>query len=133
MHPVLEKGYYTNSFHIDVDSELTSLEKISLEGPYHRYCNGGSISYVELGEAPIGNTEGLMELLKCDVDSGTRYLGFNFPQDICNKCGESGVFDRCPNCKSKDILRIRRVSGYLEVLDYFVSGKKNEVANRRRN
>ncbi len=132
-HPVLEKGYYTNSFHIDVDSGLTSLEKITMEGPYHRYCNGGSITYVELGEAPIGNTEGLMELLSCAVDSGTRYLGFNFPQDICKKCGESGVFDKCPNCNSEDILRIRRVSGYLEILDYFVTGKKNEVSHRSRN
>ena len=133
IHPVLEKGYYTNSFHIDVDSGLTSIEKISVEGPYHRYCNGGSITYVELGEAPIGNVEGLMEMVECAVESGTRYLGFNFPQDICKSCGESGVFDVCPNCRSEDILRIRRVSGYLEVLDFFVSGKKNEVANRRRN
>lgn len=133
IHPVLEKGYYTNSFHMDVDSGMTSIEKISAEGPYHRFCNGGSITYVELGEAPLGNVEGLMELVTCAVESGTRYLGFNFPQDICRTCGESGVFDVCPNCRSEDIMRIRRVSGYLEVLDFFVTGKKHEVANRRRN
>ena len=53
--------------------------------------------------------------------------------DICKKCGESGVFDTCPVCNSDEITRIRRVSGYLEILDYFVEGKKNEVRERRRN
>ena len=132
-NPILEKGYYTNSFHVNVDSGLTALEKIAIEGSFHKYCNGGSISYVELGEAPIGNVEGLMEMLTCAHDSGTRYLGFNYPLDICKKCGESGVFDTCPVCNSDEITRIRRVSGYLEILDYFVEGKKNEVRERRRN
>ena len=30
----------------------------------------------------------------------------------------------CPKCKSKNITRIRRVSGYLEILDGFTKGKK---------
>ena len=39
----------------------------------------------------------------------------------------------CPKCKSKDITRIRRVSGYLEILDGFTKGKKAEEKNRRKN
>ncbi len=130
---LIEKGYYTNSFHIDVDSGLTALDKIRVEGPFHELCNGGCITYVEFGEAPLGNVEGLLELVDCAIESGTHYLGFNYPLDICNECGERGVFDRCPNCGCPSIKRIRRVSGYLEVLDYFVKGKKNEVNHRRRN
>ena len=129
----VNKGYYTNSFHVDVDSGLTALEKIRIEGPFHGFCNGGCITYVEFAEAPLENVEGLLELIDCAVESGVHYLGFNYPLDICNECGEKGVFDDCPQCGSRSIKRIRRVSGYLEVLDYFVNGKKNEVRHRRRN
>ncbi len=130
---IYEKGYLTNSFHVEVDSKLSAIKKLQLEGPFHKYANGGSISYVELGEAPLGNTEGLSELVEVAVESGVRYLGFNFPKDVCRGCGSTGLFDECPSCKSRNITRIRRVSGYLEILDGFTSGKKAEEANRKRN
>jgi ribonucleoside-triphosphate reductase (formate) len=130
---IFSKGYYTNSFHVGVEAGLPCYKKIQLEGLFHQYCNGGSITYVELKEAPLGNEEGLEELAKIAVKSGVHYLGFNFPKDICKVCGASGVFDVCPNCGSKEITRIRRVSGYLEVLDGFTSGKKHEEANRKGN
>lgn len=131
--PVMEKGYYTNSFHVDVDSGLPAKTKLKLEGPFHKHANGGSISYVELKEAPLGNYEGLDELLETAVESGVRYLGFNFPKDVCKECGASGTFDECPLCKSKSITRIRRVSGYLEIQDFFTSGKMHEAENRKAN
>ena len=130
---IFDQGFYTNSFHINVDSDVPAYRKIQLEGLFHELCNGGCISYVELKEAPIGNDEGLRELIEIAVKSGTHYLGFNFPRDVCDKCGTSGVFDQCPFCGSTDITRIRRVSGYLEVLDGFTEGKKNEVKRRREN
>ena len=77
--------------------------------------------------------KGLLEYVEHAIKSGVHYLGFNFPKDGCNGCGASGVFDECPVCKSKDITRIRRVSGYLEILDGFTKGKKNEEKNRRAN
>ena len=130
---IFSKGYYTNSFHIDVDSGLPVYKKIQMEGLFHELCNGGCITYVELGEAPLGNYEGLLEYVEVAIKSGTHYLGFNFPKDICDECGASGVFDTCPLCGSKQITRIRRVSGYLEILDGFTKGKKNEEKNRRKN
>lgn len=131
--PVLHKDYYTNSFHIDVDSKLPAYRKLELEGPFHIYANGGCISYVELAEAPIGNAEGLDELIEIAIKSGVHYLGFNFPKDVCKKCGMSGTFDECPCCGSDEITRIRRVSGYLEVQDFFTNGKRNESKNRKAN
>ena len=135
-HPnvdIFSKGYYTNSFHIDVDSQLPGYRKIQLEGPFHELCNGGSITYIELGEAPLGNTESLKEYIDIAVKAGVHYLGFNFPKDVCDDCGSSGVFDECPVCHSKKITRIRRVSGYLEILDGFTDGKKAEERNRKAN
>lgn len=130
---IFDKGFYTNSFHINVDSDLPAYRKIQLEGLFHELCNGGCITYIELKEAPIGNDEGLRELVGIAVKSGTHYLGFNFPKDVCDDCGTSGVFDVCPVCGSDRITRIRRVSGYLEILDGFTEGKKNEVKARKEN
>ena len=130
---IFDKGFYTNSFHINVDSNLPTFNKLQLEGIFHNYCTGGCITYAELGEAPLSNDEGLMEYIECAVKSGVHYLGFNFPKDVCNKCGTSGVFDECPTCKGTSITRIRRVSGYLEILDGFTKGKKNEEKTRRAN
>ena len=130
---IFSKGYYTNSFHIDVDSGLPGFKKIQLEGVFHEYCNGGCITYIELGEAPLGNEESLEEYVEIAVKSGVHYLGFNYPKDVCNECSITGVFDICPKCKSRNITRIRRVSGYLEILDGFTRGKKAEEKNRRKN
>ncbi len=130
---IFKKGYYTNSFHVDVDSNLPGYKKLQYEGPFHELCNGGSISYLELGEAPIGNTIGLLEYINIAITNNVHYLGFNFPKDICNNCDYIGIFDKCPYCNSTSITRIRRVSGYLEILDGFTPGKKAEEKNRRRN
>ena len=132
-HPSLSKNYYTNSFHVDVDSKMPAYKKLQIEGPFHTLANGGCISYVELSEAPFGNAEGLDELVEIAIESGVHYLGFNFPKDVCSECGASGTFDKCPVCGSSHITRIRRVSGYLEVQDFFTKGKMNESKNRKAN
>lgn len=36
----------------------------------------------------------------------------------------------CPKCKSSNIRRLRRVSGYLAEVDRFVKGKKLELLDR---
>lgn len=135
-HPtqdLFKKGYYTNSFHIDVDSLLPGYQKIALEGPFHELCTGGCITYLELGEAPLANIEALEEYVNLAINANVHYLGLNFPKDVCNECKASGVFDKCLNCNSTNITRIRRVSGYLEILDGFTNGKMNEERNRKKN
>lgn len=132
-HPVSEKGFYTNSFHVPVDSGISIYKKLEIEGKFHDLCNGGSISYVEFRDAPMENIAALADVVSYAAEQGVSYLGFNFPLDICRKCGHQGTFDSCPNCGSNDIKRIRRVSGYLEDLNYFTSGKKHEVASRKSN
>ena len=129
--PQAEKGYYTNSFHVDVAAKLHPFTKIRLEGPFHELCNGGSVTYVELREAPTGNWTAIEDLIRAAVDANVSYLGINFPRDICCGCGDEGVFDVCPTCGGTNITRLRRVSGYIEDLSFFTSGKKAEVACRQ--
>ena len=40
---LIDKGYYTNSFHVDVDSRLNAFEKLKYEGPFHKFCHGECI------------------------------------------------------------------------------------------
>lgn len=132
-HAVTEKGFYTNSFHVDVDSGLSTFEKIEKEAPFHLLSNGGCITYLELHEAPVNNEKALEEILLFALDKGIHYIGFNYNLDFCNDCDHKGLFDYCPKCGSDKITRIRRVSGYLEIVDYFTTGKTNEEKNRKRN
>ena len=132
-HQVQEKGFYTNSFHMPVDAGTPLFEKITREAPFHALCNGGAISYVELGSAPLGNIEALEDALLFATSAGTSYMGFNFPLDTCNVCGLTGTFDVCDKCGSQDVLRIRRVSGYLEDLSHFTKGKSAEANQRTPN
>ena len=100
---------------------------------FYTLCNGGCIFYIEFNDAPMENTDALADLIGYAAQQGVSYLGFNFPLDICLDCGRHGTFDDCPECGSRNIKRIRRVSGYLEDLNYFTRGKVREVSLRQAN
>ncbi len=127
---ILKKGFYTNSFHVPVYELVNPIEKISLEGSHHKYCNGGCISYIEVSHIKE-NINGFEDFIKIAEDNNTHYLGFNFEKDICNNCGlETEDNEQCVHCGSVDITKIRRVSGYLGYLNSFSNGKKLEEKNR---
>ena len=130
---VTDKEWYTNSFHVPVEYEIDALRKIALEGPYHKYCNAGHISYVELPSAPKGNLEAFETLVRAMYDSDMGYAAVNFPVDICKECGFNGVIetDNCPKCGSASISRVRRITGYLSTLDNFNDSKLAEAKARR--
>ncbi|MCL1804889.1 MAG: anaerobic ribonucleoside-triphosphate reductase [Clostridiales bacterium] len=130
---VTDKEWYTNSFHIPVEYEIDALRKIALEGPYHKYCNAGHISYVELSSAPKGNLEAFETLVRAMYDNDMGYAAVNFPVDICKECGFNGVIetDHCPKCGGTGISRVRRITGYLSTLDNFNDSKLAEAKARR--
>ena len=131
--PLQDKGFYTNSFHVEVDAKISPFQKLKLESTFHSLCNGGAISYVECSSALLGNTQAVADLIAYGTEIGISYLGINFPLDICRTCGQSGTFDRCPDCGSDQITRMRRVSGYLEDAAFFTNGKKQEILYRTAN
>lgn len=131
--PIQDNDFYTNSFHVPVDSQISIFEKINYEAPFHSLCNGGCITYVEFRSAPLTNILALEDAINHATLKGISYLGFNYPLDICNDCKTIGTFDNCPKCNSNNIKRIRRVSGYLEDLNYFTEGKKAEESFRKPN
>jgi ribonucleoside-triphosphate reductase len=131
---ITDRDWYTNSFHVPVEYEIAALEKIKIEAPYHKYCNAGHISYVELPSAPHQNLEAFEKLIRamCEADMG--YFAVNFPVDICKECGYNGVIDTetCPKCHTEgQISRVRRITGYLSTLDMFNESKRAEEKNRK--
>lgn len=128
---VTDKEYYTNSFHVPVGFEIDANKKIDLEAPYHALTNAGHISYVELGEAPTNNPEGLYKMLEYMKAKDMGYIGFNYPIDYCTKCTKQGYFpDTCTYCNSTDIKRIRRITGYFSTEERFNAGKLAELNDR---
>lgn len=128
-----QKGWYTNSFHVPVEYAVGISAKLKHEGAFHALCNGGSITYVELSEAPIGNVKAVSQVIDYATGYGVSYFGINFSLDRCADCGHVGLFDLCPHCGSTKIEHIRRVSGYLELENELSAGKRAEAANRRAN
>lgn len=128
-----DKEWYTNSFHVPVEYEITAMEKIAIEGPYHKYCNAGHISYVELPSAPHHNLGAFESIIRAMADADMGYAAVNFPVDICMECGFNGVIETnsCPKCSAAEISRVRRITGYLSTLDMFNDAKLAEEKNRR--
>ena len=129
---VTDKEYYTNSFHVPVDTNVDIMRKIEIEAPYHTLCNGGHISYIELGSPPHPNVDGLLHILKAMKDSGMGYIGFNYPIDFCDTCSYTGIIgDECPQCGgSESVRRIRRVTGYFSSMPNIGDPKKAEILKR---
>lgn len=130
---ITDKEWYTNSFHVPVDYKIDAFDKIKIEGAYHKFCNGGHISYVELPSAPQHNLEAFESIINAMYDADMGYAAVNFPVDICTECGFNGVIDTdcCPACGTEGkISRVRRITGYLSTLDMFNDAKKAEEKSR---
>lgn len=128
---VTDKAYYTNSFHIPVNYDISIFDKIDLEGPFHKLCAAGHISYIELPSSPKDNIPAFEKILKHMRNSDMGYAGVNFPIDECRSCGNSGLIENeCKVCGSEDIRRIRRITGYLSTIDRFNDAKQAELQDR---
>lgn len=136
---VTDKGYYTNSFHLDVEKKVNPYEKLNFEKHYPQIANGGFICY---GEFPNleHNPKALEDVWDYSYDR-VPYYGTNTPIDECYKCGYTGEFEctskgfSCPKCGNHEegtLSVIRRVCGYLGSPDTrpFNKGKQEEVMRR---
>lgn len=111
---------------------MTPFEKIDIESQLTGYSNAGCITYGELDSSVKYNPEAIIEMNNYAMDHDIPYMAFNVPNDHCNDCGYTGeVPNECPVCGSKNVDRLRRVTGYVTT-DYhrFNLGKQDEVEDR---
>ena len=126
---VTDKDYYTNSYHIPVGYPIAIKEKIEIEAPYHKMCNGGHISYIELDTYPTGD---VIEKIITNAYENTNisYLGINFHIRYCKDCGEYLTSEKICKCGSHNIQGVSRVTGYLSLDERFGPGKTAERKDR---
>ena len=134
---VTDKGYYTNSYHVDVREEIDAFSKFDFESQFQAISSGGAISYVEIPNMNH-NLTALSEVVQYIYDH-IQYAEFNTKSDYCQCCGYDGeilINDdfawECPNCGNKDQTRMnvtRRTCGYLGE-NFWNEGKTKEIKAR---
>ena len=134
---VTDKGYYTNSYHVDVREKIDAFDKLSFESEFQKLSTGGAISYVEIPNMQH-NIPALETAVKFIYDN-IQYAEFNTKSDYCQECGFDGeiiINDdnewECPNCGNKDhnkMTVVRRTCGYLGE-NFWNAGKTKEIKQR---
>ena len=134
---VTDKGYYTNSYHIDVRETIDAFSKLKIESEFQKISTGGAISYIEVPNMQH-NLKALESVIKYIYDN-VLYGEINTKSDYCQECGFDGEIKlnsklewECPNCGNKDKSKMnitRRTCGYLGE-HYWNEGKTKEISQR---
>lgn len=130
---VSDKEFFTNSIHVPVWKKMSPFEKIDIESQLTGYSSAGCITYVELESSVKHNLQALEQIVNYAMDHDIPYFAVNVPNDICLECGYTDeINEECPMCHSKNIQRLRRVTGYLtgNYTTAFNKGKQDEVQHR---
>lgn len=130
---ISDRDYFTNSMHVPVWKEISPFDKIDIESELTGYSSAGCITYVELEGAVLKNLDALEQIVTYAMNKDIPYFAINVPNDTCLNCGWTGeIANECPECGSKDIQRLRRVTGYLtgNYTTAFNYGKQKEVEDR---
>ncbi len=134
---VTDKGYYTNSYHVDVRENIDAFDKFKFESQFQNISSGGAISYVEIPNMR-NNLPALSSVVKYIYDN-IQYAEFNTKSDYCQECGYDGeivINDdnewECPQCHNMDHAKMnvtRRTCGYLGE-NFWNVGKTKEIKSR---
>lgn len=134
---VTDKGYYINSFHVDVREEISAFEKFIFEAKFQDKSTGGCISYVEIPN--MGHNLEALETIVRYIYDNIQYAEFNTKSDYCAECGFDGEIKlnehgdwECPQCHNTDrssLTVVRRTCGYLGE-NFWNEGRTKEINAR---
>ena len=135
---ITDKGFVTNSYHVDVREEIDAFSKLEIEGVFQERSLGGTVSYVETYNMSK-NLKALEQLINFIYEHNI-YAEINFESDVCGKCGYNGVMEYdlnkdiwvCPQCGNKDqdkLSVVRRTCGYLSE-NQWTKGRILDILNR---
>ena len=135
---ITDKGWVTNSYHVDIREPIDAFTKLDIEGRLQTYSTGGAVSYIETYNMNK-NPDAMVQLLQYMYET-IIYSEVNFESDVCGECGYEGVMDNdpanlewvCPQCGCRDQRKlsvVRRTCGYLgETL--WSEGRTLDIINR---
>lgn len=134
---ITDKGYYTNSYHVNVREEINVFDKFDFEAPFQEKSTGGCISYAEIPNM-LNNIPAVLSMIRYIYDH-INYAEFNTKSDYCHDCGFDGEITlndknewECPRCHNKERSRltvIRRTCGYLGE-NFWNEGRTKEIKDR---
>lgn len=134
---ITDKGYYTNSYHVDVREHISVFDKFKFEQEFQKLSTGGCISYAEIPNMN-NNVEAIEQMIRFIYDN-IQYAEFNTKSDYCHVCGFDGeiiINDynewECPQCHNKDKQKMnvtRRTCGYLGE-NFWNEGRTKEIKAR---
>lgn len=127
---ITDKGYYTNSYHVPVEFNISSTNKADLEAPFHSMCTAGHISYFEIDGGDIETRAQyiMRHLTYCGNNTDISYVAYNFRIKYCKECGTPVGMETntCSNCGSNKLQGVSRVTGYMSLDERFGAGKAAE-------
>lgn len=134
---ITDKGYYTNSYHVNVREDINVFDKFAFEAEFQKKSIGGCISYAEIPNMN-NNIPALLSMIRYIYDN-ISYAEFNTRSDYCNCCGYTGEIKvndniewECPKCHTTDrnqLTVIRRTCGYLGE-NFWNEGRTKEIKDR---
>ncbi|MDR2401853.1 MAG: anaerobic ribonucleoside triphosphate reductase [Cytophagales bacterium] len=113
---ITDKDYYTNSNHVPVYYHCSPKHKAEVEAPYHALTLGGHIFYVEIDGDATKNVQAIMDIVRLMDKNNVGYGAINHNRNHCLNCSYEDAtvgLEKCPNCGSRDIDTIQRITGYL--------------------
>ncbi len=126
--------YYTNGTHVAVNADITLPERINYEHTFFPVVDGGNILHIWLGEGS-SNPAGLMEFaMQLAKNTQVGYFAFTRDMTVCTAEGSvsSGLHDKCPKCGSEKVQHLSRITGYLQAVEGWNAGKRQELKDRKR-
>ena len=137
---ITDKGYITNSYHVNVTEHINAFDKLKFEAQFQHLSPGGAISYVEVPDMQ-NNIPAVLEVMKFIYDN-IIYAELNTKSDYCQVCGWDGEIQivedngkliwRCPKCGNTDQDKMnvaRRTCGYIGT-QFWNQGRTQEIRDR---
>ncbi len=137
---VTDKGYITNSYHVNVTEPIDAFTKLKFESEFQSLSTGGAISYVEVPNMQ-DNIPAVISVMQFIYDN-IMYAEPNTKSDYCQVCGYDGEIQiieedgkliwECPHCHNRDqnTLNVaRRTCGYIGT-QFWNQGRTQEIKER---
>ena len=137
---VTDKGYITNSYHVNVREKIDAFAKLKFESEFQALSSGGAISYVEVPDMQ-SNIPAVLSVIRFIYDN-IMYAELNTKSDYCQECGYNGeiviteedgkLVWECPSCgnRNQETLNVaRRTCGYIGT-QFWNQGRTQEIRER---